>query len=106
MGCKWLPDFYEEPDWNDFSSFEQKLYEFFRKLYLDNPLFFQEIIVKYRFKPIVNNKEEVFYHLTCKDYETTGERSPDPNRIIRIAWTKAFIENYKCENDCCEFKPL
>jgi len=106
MVCKWLPDFYDEPDWNDYSSFEEKLYLFFRWLYLEHPLLFQEITVKYRFKPFVNNKEEVFYHLTCKDYETDGERCPDPNRIIRIKWTRAFVENYICMNNCCESKPL
>lgn len=106
MTCKWLPEFYDEPDWNDFQSFENKLYEVFRALYLDSQILFNEIIVKYRFKPYVNNREEVFYHLTCKDYEEEGLRSPDPDRIVRIKWTKAFIENHICNEVCCDLKPL
>ena len=106
MECKWLPDFYYEPDWNNYSLFEESLYSFFRKLYFDNPLFFLEIIVRFRHNPKVNNKEEVFYHLTCKDYQYEGNRSPDPQRIIRIKWTRAFVENHVCYDDCCSSKPL
>ena len=106
MECKWLPDFYDEPVWNDYPAFEEKLYLLFKRLYLENPLTFKELIVRYRFKPFVNNKEEVFYHLTCKDFEKEGDRCPDPNRIVRIKWTRAFIENHICKHDCCTSKPL
>lgn len=106
MECEWLPGFYDEPDWNNYALFEEQLYGVFKQIYLDLPLFFNEVNVRYRFHPIVNNKEEIFYHLTCKDYECEGERCPDPNRIVRIRWTRAFIENYLCNNECCSSKPL
>ena len=44
--------------------------------------------------------------MTCKDYTSDGVRCPDPNRIIRIAWTKSFIENHVCLEECCLTKPL
>jgi len=106
MDCKWLPEYYEAPNWNDYSSFETRLYEFFKLLYFSNPLEFQRIIVRYRHRPYFNNREDVFYHLTCKTYVEGEDRFPDPNRIIRIAWTKAFVENYICKERCCAEKPL
>lgn len=106
MHCKWLPDFYKDIDWNNYAAFEEELYIFFREKYLNKPLFFHHKIVKYRYKPILNDKEDVFYHLISKNYESDSERSPDPNRIIRISWTRAFIENHCCIDECCESKPL
>lgn len=101
MLCKWLPDFYPAPDWNNFSKYELELYVLFRQVYLETPLKFKDIVVRYRHQPLEDGKENVFYHLTCKDYEANGNRSPDPERITRIKWPRAFIENYDCSEGCC-----
>lgn len=106
--CKWLPALYPDPDWNNYMYYEETLYEWFWKTYLDPqyPLVFNQKIVRYRHHPKTNDKEEVFYHLTCKKYRGDNERKPDANRIVRIKWPKAFIENYDCSNSCCVEKPL
>lgn len=106
MECMWLPDYYEQPDWNNYIVFEENLYFLFRKLYLDNPLVFHDQFVRYRHHPKINDKEEIFYHLTCKTNDFDGDRSPDPNRIIRIKWARSFIENHICLNECCKSKPF
>lgn len=110
MECKWLPPFYKEPDWNNYVQFEEELYDFFYKIYIgdDNKLYFDGREVKYRFKPYENGKEEFFYHITC-DSNVRGSyknRTPCTERIKRIEWPKAFINNYICNYNCCENKPL
>lgn len=104
--CKWLPDLYDYPDWNNFKDYEDKLYEVFRLLYLDSELSFLNKPLRYRYQPKFNEKEEVFYHCTCKDYSSINSRQPDPNRMIRIRWIKAFIENYICRYNCFPDCPL
>jgi hypothetical protein len=106
MNCKWLPDFYPKPDWSNYPLYEDELYTFFRSLYLDKKLFFLGKPISYRYAPYENGKEEVFYHLTCKKHEGKTIRDPDPERIIRIEWTKAYIENHVCIDSCCTDKPL
>ena len=34
MECKWLPDYFAEPDWNDYRSFEDNLYKLFKQMFL------------------------------------------------------------------------
>ncbi|MEI6286906.1 MAG: hypothetical protein WCP79_10435 [Bacillota bacterium] len=106
MECKWLPPLYAEPDWNNYRDYEEKLYKFFCYVYFSNSMYFKDLIVRYRFHPIVDGREEVFYHLTCRDYTKEKDRMPDPGRIIRSAWARAIIENYDCSFECCDEKPL
>lgn len=104
--CRWLPELIEYPDWNKYKEYEDKLYCIFREMYLDSNIYYQRKPIKYRYVPKINDKEESFYHCTCKNYVKIEEREPDPNRMIRIKWIKYFIENYDCKFDCCNNKPL
>lgn len=61
MECKWLPEFYEEPAWSNYSAFEDRLYLQFRSTYIDQALYYIGNIVRYRYHPRINGKEEVFY---------------------------------------------
>jgi len=108
MNCKWLPPFYKEPDWNNYAEYEEELYNFFKYVYLKKHIIFNGKIIKYRYEPRFNGKEEIFYHLICKITKEASEkvRNPDKDRIIRIEWPKAFIENYNCNYDCCKDKPM
>lgn len=106
MSCEWLPQFYEYPDWNNYAAYEKKLYSFFRAIYILRLMNFKGTILRYRRHPIIENREELYYHLTCCDYNKEKDRMPDPERIIRIEWTRAFIENYLCYNTCCNSKPM
>lgn len=106
--CKWLPDMFDDPDWSKFVEYFNELYVIFKSTYLINDIYFRGKIVKLRYLPIVDGKEESFYHLTCKNYTKIETRKPDPNRFKRLLWAKAFIINYLCKEDCCkeEEKPL
>jgi len=104
--CRWLPDLIIYPDWNKYKEYEDMLYIIFKDTYLNARLSYKNKIIKYRYNPRINDKEESFYHCTCKNYVKIEDREPDPNRMIRIKWIKAFIENYNCKFDCCENKPL
>lgn len=104
--CKWLPALYDYPDWNNYNEYENALYDYFEKHYLKAALYFKGSRIQFRHQPIENEKIEAFYHIICKNYTEKINRQPDAERIIRISWTRAFIENYNCTYDCCNEKPL
>ena len=104
--CKWLPDLFDEPDWNNYYKYEERLYNLFKTQIIDTPLLFRNKPIKIRRIPMENNKEEAFYHCTCKNYTDIQNRSPDPERMIRLPWLSAIIQNYNCKEDCCDEKPL
>lgn len=106
VDCKWLPGFYEYPDWNNYKDYEEKLYSFFTDKYLSKLLIFKDKELRLRHSPKENNKIEAFFHLTCKNYTDKKNRSPSPERIIRIEWPLALMQNYICCEDCCDEKPL
>ena len=105
MECKWLPPLYAEPDWNSFEDYEKALYEYFCSIYFSKPIFFKTIKVKYRTYSLYEGKQEVYYHLTCRDFNKDMKRNPEACRIIRVSWTRAIIENHDCQDNCCNDKP-
>ena len=104
--CKWLPEVLDYPDWNNYVEYENMLYSIFKIEIINATLLFREKRVEIRWYPIENNKEEAFYHCICKDYNNTKDRSPDPERMIRIGWIAPIIRNYNCSDTCCDEKPL
>jgi hypothetical protein len=46
------------------------------------------------------NKEEGFWHVTTRDYFKDGNRDPEGDRLIRIRWIRACIENYQHSKMC------
>jgi len=104
--CKWLPDLYYYPDWNNYKDYENDLYEFFKNYYIESAMDFRGKRIQFRNYPIENGKLEAFYHIICKNYTEKNNRQPDAERIIRITWARALIENYICTYNCCDEKPL
>lgn len=78
--------------------YEEYLYSIFKADFLANPLRFNGKFVRTRQYPKINDREEAFYHITCKNYFNPKERDPDLRRCERIRWARWFIENYpKCK---------
>ena len=77
MKCKWLPQLYEYPDWNNYAEYESKLYTFFKKLYWYNSVYFNDkkLVLKKYPMDSNTNREESFYHFSCKVYKEAGETS-------------------------------
>lgn len=103
MICKWLPDLYLEPDWNNFQSYIDELYDLYCYEYLDIHHFFRGKKVSLRRQPEIDGKHNTFYHFICKNIDRD---EPTKDRIQRILWTKAFFYNYDCQESCCNKKPL
>lgn len=106
IDCKWLPDCYDYPDWNNFQQYEDGLYNLFREQVIEGDLSFRDKKIMIRRHPIENNKEEAFYHCTCKNYTKANNRQPDPERMVRLPWLVPLLLNYDCQEDCCNDKPL
>ena len=106
VDCKWLPDCFDYPDWNNYKEYEDRLYELFRVQIIDGIFYFRSKTVQIRWYPVIDGKEECFFHCTCKDYNSVKDRQPDPERMIRIPWIRPLIDNYTCSDTCCEEKPL
>lgn len=103
MEC-WIPE--EEPynpstPWSDY---ETHLYSIFKNDFIDGFPTYNGKPVMIRTDPRYDNKEEGFWHLTCRDYSHKSgrpeDRDPDLDRCRRIRWPKAFIENNElCSSD-------
>lgn len=102
MACKWLPELMPCPDWNDFASYEEVIYSFFRHDFIESHPLFEEKPVKIRRHPLENNREQTFFHVTSSEYVPGQTRMPDGKRCERIKWIRAFIENYGCDPKLCD----
>lgn len=101
MECSWLPDLVLYEESKNWSTHEDFLYSIFWNDFIKSFPYYNNRKVNIREFPIVNDKEEAFYHVTCKDYGNNGERSPDLRRCERIRWVRAFIENHNCNSSFC-----
>lgn len=94
--CDWLPDLeYFEDYHNDWKTYEAAIYKIFRDDLINKRLLYKNMRVFVRRYPIIDGREEAFWHVTCKDYNGTGDREPDFRRFERIRWIRAFIINYE-----------
>lgn len=99
----WIPDFEFFEDYhNDWPTYENVLYQIFSEDFLQSQPYFERKRVAAKKYPIQFEKEDAFFHLTCKDYDGNCERVPDFRRCERIRWMRAFIENYNCDPTLCE----
>ena len=99
----WLPSLEYFSDYNnDWSSYESALYDIFKTDFIDSHPSYKNLRVNVKRYPIEYNKEEAFFHTTCKDYSNNGDRVPDFRRCERVRWIRAFIENYDCDVSKCE----
>ena len=103
MEC-WIPD---ETDMNDFESWREYdafLYSIFKRDFVDTRPIFKGLEVRPRTNPRYDEREESFWHLTCRDYGHKNGlpecRDPDLGRCRRIRWPRAFIEHYL---DCADY---
>lgn len=100
--CPLLYD--REFDINDWVSEYNALYEDFKKEYIEAGLNYLGIPIKFKRKPLVNNRSNSFYHLTTgheKTITSDEERVPDTKRIRKFYYPKIIINNYDCSKGCC-----
>lgn len=102
MKCKWLPELMVCENWAEFSSYEENIYQVFSHDFIETHPEFEHKPVKIRWHPIVDGREQAFFHVTSKEYTSDTERCPDPKRCERIRWIRAFIENYDCDPNQCD----
>lgn len=98
----WLPCLV---DYNSFSGnwkrYEAAIYAVFKMDFLDSKPTFEGKQVNIRKYPMVDDKEDAFFHITHQDYNKDGERLPDLRRCERIRWVRCFIEEYNCDQSQC-----
>ena len=98
-GCGWLPDLCLLADFDgDWRRYEDELYRYFRRDFIASRPSFDGRQVGYNITPIVNGKEEGFWHLITEEQETTRdsvvvkERLPHLQRCERIRWPRPIID--------------
>ncbi|PHJ37538.1 hypothetical protein P378_14750 [Desulforamulus profundi] len=90
----WLPEIIKLEDYGgDWGRFIESIYQCFRTDFVDNTAFFQSLRVAIQREPMLNGKEETFWHIvTCEDENKC--RYPDLRRCERIRWPKAILDNF------------
>ncbi len=92
-------------DINDWVNEYNKLYEEFKKEYIEAGLKFKEIEIRFKRKPLVNERYNSFYHITTGHDVPNAkdeDRIPDTKRIEKFYYPKAMILNYNCDLKCPE----
>lgn len=98
----WLPELIACEDLANWAIYEERLYKIFKNDFIDDAPFFLGKRVQIRYHPKENNRENAFYHVTCREFVENNDRLPDTRRCERILWIRAFIENYDaCLNKHC-----
>lgn len=100
MSCNQLPNLIICENWADFNKYDDILYQIFKRDFIDSQPLYENKKVFIRKHPLVNNREQAYFHITSKDYKENEERCPDPRRCERIAWVRKFIENDFCLDEC------
>ena len=100
MSCEQLPELVICNNWAEFKNYDDILYQIFKRDFIDSKPMFENKEVLIRRHPLVDEREQTFFHITSKDYKENEERCPDPRRCERIAWVRKFIENDFCLDDC------
>lgn len=102
--CNWKTDIITMEEYNNnWFSYRNKLYEIFKRDFIDNILYYKGKEINCRIDPIHNNYEYGFIHLTEKKRKDNGDwsdRIPDFRRCERIEWNKLYIEHYLCNKTC------
>ncbi len=102
LGCDWLPDLLEYDDmYPNLIAYDNAVHNIFKKDFIDNHPIFLGAKVAIRQNPLVDGREQTYYHITSKDYDYTNNRNIDIRRCERIRWVKQIIEHYDCKIQTC-----
>lgn len=106
----WIPDLEYKSPYEDFSVYEDRIYEIFKNDFIAHNPTFQGLPVKVRrYAEEIDGKWAGFFHITSVEDHKTGERDVDLRRCERIRFPSPSI-SYSfncptCNYDTCE-KPL
>lgn len=96
----WLPELFTRPPEMPWAEYDASLYQEYLLL-INSEIVFRGMPVKFKRYPILEDRCESYWHLTCTDYQRNGERFPDPDRCERIKWLKQTIEHVDCKTERC-----
>ena len=88
----WLPQMVKVIPWT-ISTYEM-LYSIFQRDFKDSQPRYNNKDVWF-FSDMYSDKEMIFWHLTTKRDNETGERLPDIRRCERLPWTRPMIDHAK-----------
>ena len=73
MGCNQMPELMMCDDWAKFDEYDELLYQIFKRDFIDSRPLYEHKEVGIRKHPMVNDKEQTFFHITSKDYNKNDE---------------------------------
>lgn len=78
---------------SDWPAYEQRIYGLFSADLLGGPVLWRGQLVTIQREPLLNAKEEGFWHLVTETGPSgkVGDRYPDLDRCARILWVKAML---------------
>lgn len=90
---QWLPELFSVHPWTD--STYSDLHHIFVRDFIDSQPLYQEQAIWF-FPEVEDGKHVIFWHLTTKDDELTGQRLPDLRRCERLPWVRPILCNSPC----------
>lgn len=108
--CKWLSEINTCSDLSNWKAYQDELYGIYRKMFIENVMFFDGKPIKVKVYPMFEKYETSFIHLICKQENINSidpnDREPDLRRAERLHWIKEIIEKYPCLEKCIECEGL
>lgn len=108
LSYSWLPPLVLQSQYvcgdtqSSWNAYEDALYEIFLRDLIQTRLCFHDKKVKIRKHPIIDGREEAFYHIICQDYYSDHDRLPDLRRCERVRWPRAIIEHVDASSEMLE----
>jgi hypothetical protein len=89
---EWLPSMFQVNPWTHDTY--DRLYAIFKRDFKDTQLNYEGHAIWF-FPDFDSGKEVIFWHLTSRTDDKTGERLPDFRRSERLPWARPILDNYK-----------
>jgi hypothetical protein len=90
-GPNWLPNLFVVNPWTHDTY--DALYQLFRDDFVESQIDYQGYSVWF-FPEMEDGREKVFWHLTSRVDNETGDRLPDLRRSERLPWVRPMLENH------------
>ena len=87
---EWLPEMATVNPWTN-ETFDI-LYKVFEKDFKESKPLYQGKVVWF-FQDMEDGREQIFWHMTSRKDDVTGERLPDLRRSERLPWARPMIDN-------------
>jgi len=81
-------------NWTDYKAIVEEQYQIFCNDFITSTVMFQGKPIVIKPQPTTDGKEDCFWHVVSRDFDGSGTRDADGQRVARVHWLRAIVENF------------